>query len=197
MSGEPSPKPLPARPVRSFLLRQTKLTVVILVVSFVVDHAIHFASHEAGNVLHAFGQGLKTGSTQLQPLGLARIFFARLAESEYGWAPLAWRTPFNLTAARQRLRLAFPHLAYLPRSDEPLPPSRLLNDSAAARATQAEYDRWQQADARLEHLRFPLVKNPADRISRQRELDHAALRSLATLASKFVGLADAALHVGA
>lgn len=45
------------------------------------------------------------------PLALARTFASRLRESEYGWSPLAFAAPFNVSAAREALRRNYPEVA--------------------------------------------------------------------------------------
>lgn len=58
-----------------------------------------------------FNYQLSTVALDQHPLALARTFASRLRESEYGWAPLDFAAPFNVTAARQRLRADYPEVA--------------------------------------------------------------------------------------
>lgn len=58
-----------------------------------------------------FNYELSSVALDQHPVALVRTFASRLRESEYGWKPLSLRAPFNVTAARQRLKGEFPEVA--------------------------------------------------------------------------------------
>lgn len=108
-----------------------------------------------------FNYQLSSVALDQHPLALARTFGSHLRESEYGWRPLSLSAPFNVTAARQRLRQDYPEVSTV-RDGQPVVPraSRLK----AANATQhtermADYMRRHQA---IEAGRFAGLYNRDD-----------------------------------
>ncbi|SDS06927.1 hypothetical protein [Opitutus sp. GAS368] len=96
--------------LRRELARALKLGLVLLVAGGAVIWGLTAASpaFEAGWT--NFNYRLSGVALDQHPLALARTFASRLRESEYGWTPLSLGTPFNVTAAREALRRAYPEV---------------------------------------------------------------------------------------
>jgi hypothetical protein len=58
-----------------------------------------------------FNYELSSVALDQHPVALIRTFATRLRESEYGWRPFSALSPFNVTAARQELKQAYPEIA--------------------------------------------------------------------------------------
>jgi hypothetical protein len=96
--------------LRRELLRALKFGLVLLAAGTAIVWGLTVASpaFEAGWT--NFNYRLSGVALDEHPLALARTFASRLRESEYGWSPLSPGMPFNVTAAREALRRAYPEV---------------------------------------------------------------------------------------
>ncbi|MES1194408.1 MAG: hypothetical protein ABUL65_00850, partial [Opitutus sp.] len=96
--------------LRHELARTLKLGLVLLVAGTGIAWALAAVSPAFAAGWTNFNYRLSGVALDQHPLALARTFASRLRESEYGWAPLSWGTPFNVTAERENLRRAYPEV---------------------------------------------------------------------------------------
>ena len=124
------------------------------------------------------------------PLALARSFGNRLGESEYGWAPLSWSEPFNVTAAVEELSRTYPEFVEV-RNGVPVARSTSLARRTGVRHPDSQVKRAAAYLARyqeIERHRFQRVYgqdlfSPPD-----------ANAELGQVGTKFFGLLDSAIH---
>jgi hypothetical protein len=122
------------------------------------------------------------------PLALARVFAQRLGDNEYGWNPLDFAAPFNVTLAQQALRHEFPKVATV-QNGVPLVPRaeriRRANPELYDRRMAAYLRRYQQ----IENSRFSSLYDRDDVFTPPN-----ANVQLGILATKAFGLPDALIH---
>jgi hypothetical protein len=139
--------------LRRELARAIKSGLVLLVAGSALLWGLTACSPAIGEGWTRFNYQLSTVALDQHPLALARIFASRLRESEYGWAPLDFATPFNVTAARQSLRRDFPEVASVANGVPQIPRAAALQ-----RANPARYDQrlaaYLQRFHRIEAGRF-------------------------------------------
>ena len=97
--------------LRRELARALKLGLFLLAGSTAVVWGPNAVSPAFSAGWTNFNYQLSSVALDQHPLALARTFATRLRESEYGWSPLSFATPFNVTSARQELRRDFPEVA--------------------------------------------------------------------------------------
>ena len=96
--------------LRHELARALKLGLVLLVAGTGIAWGLAAVSPAFAAGWTNFNYRLSSVALDQHPLALARTFASRLRESEYGWHPLSPGTPFNVTAAREALRRAYPEV---------------------------------------------------------------------------------------
>lgn len=97
--------------LRRELIRASKLGLALLAGVLVLSWILTAASESFSIGWTNFNYRLSGVALDQHPLALARTFATRLRESEYGWHPLGAGAPFNVTAARERLRHDYPEVA--------------------------------------------------------------------------------------
>lgn len=123
------------------------------------------------------------------PVALARNLASRLRESEYGWRPLALAHPFNVTAARQRLRHDFPEVASVVDGVPQVPRGPALKQADAARYDQ-RIAAYLARHRQIESARFARLYDRDDPFSAPN-----ANVQLGIFVTKIFGLPDALIHV--
>jgi hypothetical protein len=123
------------------------------------------------------------------PLALARNFASRLRESEYGWKPLALTHPFNVTAARKRLRHDFPEVASVADGVPQVPRGIALKQADPARYDQ-RIAAYMARHRQIESGRFASLYDRDDPFSAPN-----ANVQLGIFITKIFGLPDALIHV--
>jgi hypothetical protein len=103
-----------ARPASRPKVRRYLVTSLVLVLfSALSDLTLRLTNPEVRKELAGFSDRIGQSIDSLQPFGLAKTFYDRLLQSEYGWRPLSWSEPFNVTAATARFREEHPECSYL------------------------------------------------------------------------------------
>ncbi len=97
--------------LRSELIQSLKIGAVLLVVGTLFGWAGSQVSAGFAARWTTFNYELSSVALDQHPVALVRTFATRLRESEYGWRPLSFTAPFNVTAAREALRRDYPEVA--------------------------------------------------------------------------------------
>jgi len=134
-----------------------------------------------------FNYRLSAVALDQHPLALARSFATRLRESEYGWNPLGFAAPFNVTAARGTLRRDFPEVASVADGVPQVPRAARLRTANAALYEQRMAD-YMTRHHRIEAGRFASLYDRDDLFSAPN-----ANVKLGLFVTKVFGLPDALL----
>lgn len=134
-----------------------------------------------------FNYQLSSVALDQHPLALARTFATRLRESEYGWRPLSFSTPFNVTATRQQLRQDYPEVATVRDGQPVVPRSARLKAANPERYTQ-RLATYLERHHEIEAGRFTSLYNRDDVFTPPN-----ANVKLGLFITKIFGLADALL----
>lgn len=189
MSAEPAAAPVPFRAwFRQELLRELRWSVVLLAAGLVAVVLAGLAWPGFAGRWNRLNYQLTGVALHQHPVALARTFAARLEAAEYGWRPLSWSAPFNVTAAREELRRDYPEVIAVVDGRPVVPREASLRRLDAARYERrlAEFTARHHA---LESARFGWLYPAEDAYSLPE--NHVLLGRLVT---KFAGLPDALLH---
>lgn len=135
-----------------------------------------------------FNYELSAAALEQHPVALVRTFATRLRENEYGWQPLGWEAPFNVSAARRQLKADYPEVAGVVDGLPQVPRAAALkraDPEGHARRMAAYRDRHD----RIEAGRFSALHDRDDPFSSPN-----ANVKLGLFVTKVFGLPDAALH---
>lgn len=171
--------------LRRELGRALRFGLILLVAGGAVIWGLTAASPAFASRWAGFNYQLSSVALDQHPLALARTFATRLRESEYGWSPLNLATPFNVTAARQKLRREYPEVASVFNGVPQVPRAMSLKAANPARYEQrlAEYMRQHN---RIESGRFTSLYDRDDMFSAPN-----ANVKLGLFVTKVFGLVDA------
>ncbi len=142
--------------------------------------------------LNAFNERVQQAVANFNPFSVHSGFSQRLSDSEYGWRPLSWAAPFNITAARwaaeQALRkeLGLPRGAFVPSPEVSDALEEVLRSGPRPREQdpQREQRRLQREEYRRRSLEI------------RRRLDSARFPwFVPTIATKIVGMPDAYMNM--
>jgi hypothetical protein len=97
--------------LRREFFRALKIGALLLVISGAGASGLSLVSESFATVWTRLNYQLSSVALDQHPVALARTFASRLGENEYGWGPLLNSTPFNITAAKKKLRAAYPEVA--------------------------------------------------------------------------------------
>src|SRR5262245_358002 len=87
--------------LRRELLRALKYGMGLLAAGTVVVWGLDAMSPRFSAGWSTFNYQLSAVALDQHPIALLRTFASRLRESEYGWHPLSFTKPFNVTTARE------------------------------------------------------------------------------------------------
>jgi len=93
------------------LVRALKHGLIFLVLGGAVVWSLTAISISFAAGWTDFNYRLSAVALDQHPLALARTFATRLRESEYGWSPLSFAAPFNVSDARAALKRDYPEVA--------------------------------------------------------------------------------------
>ncbi len=172
------------------LLAELKLSAIFLSLGLVFVIAAQFVSPSFSTAWARLNVGLTQAALEQHPTALLERFAGRLAEHEYGWHPLAWSSPFNVTHARETLRADFPEFVGVAADGRPIPvrvAAKRRADSAVSAARAAAYlARHHQ----IESGRFTRLYRDDSGFN----APDASTR-LARVVTKALGVPDALLHL--
>ncbi len=176
---------------RPWLRRQTtralKLGLVLLVGGGALIWGLTAVSPGLVDSWTRFNYELSSVALDQHPLALARLFASRLRESEYGWVPLDFATPFNVTAARASLRRDYPEVTGVFNGVPQVPRGPKLKAANPARYEQRIAD-YLLRHQRIEAGRFTSLYDRDDMFSPPN-----ANVKLGLFVTKLFGLPDALL----
>ena len=162
--------------------RALKTSALLLAGGLALVYALDAARPDFSGLWWRANYQLTHTALEQHPLALARNFGTRLGESEYGWGPLSWSTPFNITAAQEELKLEYPEFIGV-RNGTP----RARHNAALLRKDRASaYFAHHQ---KIESRRFARIYAPPDPFS-----PPDANAELGQVITKFFGLPDAAIN---
>jgi hypothetical protein len=199
----PAPSPSPAdraAPAAGFpafrawlrrqLLRELKLSALFLALALAGVLGLGTLWSGFDTRWHSLNSQLTYAALEQHPTALLGQIGGRLADSEYGWGLFSWTEPFNVTAARERLRADFPEFAGLGPDGNP----RLVRGSTRRRAdpatAAARADTYVARVRHLEARRFSHLYRPPSPFDVP-----TATERLARIVTKALGLPDALLHL--
>lgn len=90
--------------------REARLGLLLLAIAFTVVFVLHLAWPGFAAHWERLNERLARTAVHQNPLALLDAFSSRLHDSEYGWRPLSWSAPFNVTVAREQLRAEYPEI---------------------------------------------------------------------------------------
>jgi len=102
LSEPAAPRPRPK------LRRYLVMSLVLLPFTILSDLTLRLQNAQLHERLVDFSDRLGKSVEALDPFLLAKAFYNRLSDNEYGWRPLDWGAPFNLTVARERFHTEHP-----------------------------------------------------------------------------------------
>ncbi len=174
--------------LRKESLRALKLSLGLLVGGLILAWALASLSPAVAESWSGFNYQLSKVALDKHPLALARGFSSRLIDSEYGWKPIRFSAPFNVTAARQELRRDYPEVASVINGVPQVP-----REAALKKADPAKYEQRLNAYvARFQEIesgRFTKLYDRDDMFSPPN-----ANVKLGLFATKFFGLLDAIFY---
>lgn len=174
--------------LRRELRRAVKLGLILLVASTGVVWALTATSPTTAAGWAEFNYRLSAAALDEHPVALVRTFATRLRESEYGWRPLSFTAPFNVTAAQEALRRDYPEVTGVFDGVPQVPRATRLRAANPALYEQRLAAYLQRHD-RIQSGRFTSLYDRDDRFSAP-----DANVQLGLFATKLFGLADALAH---
>lgn len=174
--------------LRKELPRAGKWCGVLLLLGLALSAACHAFSPALSARWSVFNYQLSRVALDQHPVALVRTFASRLRESEYGWKPLGWPAPFNVSVARQHLKEDYPEVVSVIDGVPQVPRAAAIKRSDPARHEQrmaAYMDRHRG----IESARFSSLYDRDDPFSSPN-----ANVKLGLFATKLFGLLDAAMH---
>lgn len=195
MSAAPPTSPKPAVSafrlwLRQEFLRELRVSGVFLVLGLLAVFAADRLSANFAPAWTQFNYQLTNTALEQHPTALLDTFATRLSHTQYGWGFFSLTEPFNVSAARERLRADFPEFIGVDKTGQPIQ----VRHSALRRADTAQ--REARAAAYLE--RHHAIE--ARRFARLYPDDSpfevpAASVRLGRLVTKVLGVPDALLHL--
>jgi hypothetical protein len=190
-AASPSAQPTTFRVwLRRELLRELRLSAVFLVVGCAcVATADRLSTDFAGRWARLNYQLTYTALEQ-HPTALLDSFADRLSNTQYGWGLFSWSEPFNVTAARERLRADFPEFIGLDANGQPIPVRSSALRRAPAATQQSRAAAYLARHHEIESRRFTRLysdESPFD-------VPSPSVR-LGRLVTKTLGVPDALLHI--
>jgi hypothetical protein len=170
------------------LSRATRRSAVLLIAGIVLSAAIHAFSPSLSARWSVFNYELSSAALDQHPVALVRTFATRLRECEYGWKPLGWQAPFNVSQARRQLKEIYPEVASVIDGVPQVPRAAALKRSDPARYEQ-RLAAYMERHRSIESGRFSALYDRDDPFSSPN-----ANVKLGLFATKLFGLADACLH---
>jgi len=184
------PPPVFRHWLRREFLRELRRSAVLLVAALAIVFAADKFSPAFAPAWNRLNYQLTTVALEQHPAALREAFAERLSQTQYGWKLFAWTEPFNVTAARQRLRTDFPDFAGLDAQGKPIPVRSSSRHQADPAQQQARADAYRERYTAIESHRFAGLY-PEDSPF---EVPSATVR-LGRLVTKILGAPDAALHL--
>lgn len=199
-SPAPSPGPAGRAPAAGFpafrawlrreFVQELKLSVLFLAAALAGVFGLGALWSGFDARWHSLNSQLTYAALEQHPTALLGQIGRRLSGSEYGWALFSWTEPFNVTAARERLRTDFPEFAGIGPDGNP----RLVRGSARRRTdpatAAARADEYVARSRHLEARRFSHLYRPPSPFDVP-----TATERLARIVTKALGLPDALLHL--
>lgn len=195
MSAAPTP-PSPPAPsafrlwLRREFFRELRLSALFLVLGLLAIVAAHRLSPNFAAAWTRLNYQLANTALEQHPTALLDAFAERLSDTQYGWGVFSPTEPFNVTAARERVRADFPEFVGVDKSGQPLAvrsSSLRRADAATHRSRAAAFLERHRA---IESRRFARLYSDDSPF----EVSPASVR-LGRLVTKILGLPDAALHL--
>jgi hypothetical protein len=189
-AANPSPAPTFRQWLRGELVRELKLGALFLAAGLAVVLVAGRVSERFDGAWTRLNRQLTYVALEQHPVALMDTFATRLAHTEYGWGLFSWTEPFNVTAARERLRADFPEFLGVDRSGAPIAVRSPLRKRGAGADHEARAAQYLERHRQLETRRFARLyptENPLD-------LPDPTVR-LARIVTKLIGVPDAAGHV--
>lgn len=189
-SSSPSAPPTFRQWLRHESILELRLTAVFLVVGLVAVFAADRLSPRFGPAWMRLNYQLTNTALEQHPTALLDAFATRLSHTQYGWGFFSVTEPFNVTAARERLRADFPDFAGIDKNGQPIHvrSSSLRRGEASEReARAAAYLARHRA---IESRRFDRLYSDDSPF----EIPPASVR-LGRLVTKILGVPDAAVHL--
>lgn len=176
--------------LRHEFLRELRRGAVLLVVGLAVVFAADKFSADFGPAWSRLNYRLTNVALEQHPAALREAFADRLSQTQYGWNIFSWAEPFNVTAARARLRAEFPDFAGLDAQGRAVPMRGSSRHQSDAAQQQARADAYRERYTAIESHRFGRLY-PEDSPF---EMPGATVR-LGRLVTKILGAPDAAMHL--
>lgn len=176
---------------RRELVRSLKLGGALLLAGCALSWGLTALSNTFSAYWTTFNYQLSSVALDQHPVALIRTFASRLRDSEYGWKPLGWSAPFNVSKARQDLKKQFPEVISVIDGVPQVPRAASLKKTDPARFEQrlaAYMDRYN----RIESGRFKSLYERDDMFSPPN-----ANVKLGLFVTKLFGLIDALLFTAA
>ena len=174
--------------LRHELGRALRQGIILLVVGLIAAVGLTALSPALASGWSSFNYRLSSVALDQHPLALARTYANRLRESEYGWTPLSLTTPFNVSAARQKLRRDYPEVASVINGVPQVPRALTLRNADPARY-EARLAAYLQRYNRIESGRFTRLYDRDDLFSPPN-----ANVKLGLFVTKLFGLLDALFY---
>lgn len=190
------PSPPPATPptfrrwLRQEFLRELRLSALFLVVGLLAVVVADWTSPRFAPAWTRLNYQLTHTALEQHPTALLDAFAERLAHTQYGWGLFSFTEPFNVTAARERLRADFPEFVGVDRHGQPLAVRSSSLRRPATATHQARAAAFLERHRAIESRRFARFY-PDDSPF---EVPSSSVR-LGRLVTKILGVPDAALHL--
>jgi hypothetical protein len=174
--------------VRRESIRAVKLSAGLLAIGLILAWVLSSLSPAVAEGWSSFNYRLSKVALDQHPLALARGFSSRLIDSEYGWKPISFTAPFNVTAARKELRREYPEVATVVDGVPQVP-----REAALKKADPVKYEQrlkvYLARFQKIESGRFTKLYDRDDMFSPPN-----ANVKLGLFATKFFGLPDSIFH---
>lgn len=174
--------------LRGELTRALKVSAALLTGGLLISAGLGAVSSAFAARWTTFNYQLSSVALDQHPVALIRTFASRLRESEYGWKPLALGAPFNVTAARERLKADYPEVVGVIDGTPQVPRALSLRRADATRYEQ-RLATYMERHQRIESGRFLSLYERDDMFSPPN-----ANVKLGLFVTKFFGLPDAMFH---
>ncbi len=186
MSAPFAPAPEPFRPwLKREFVREAKFGLVLFVLAVIAVSGARKLWSGFDALWDRLNYQLSRTALNQHPLGIARTFGGRLGDSEYGWNPLSWSAPFNVTAARAELRHDYPEVIGVFNGEPVVPRADSLRRQDPARYN-ARIAAFTERHRQIESRRFTWLHGEEDTFSRP---DPTA--TLGQMVTKILGFPDA------
>lgn len=177
--------------IRAWLRREAKRegkhALLFLAVAFTVVFVLHLFWAGFGAHWTRLNERLARTAVHQNPLALLDTFSSRLHDSEYGWRLLSWSAPFNVSVARDELRIEYPEIIAVRDGQTVVPREESLRRLDVQRFNSRQAD-FLQRYLKIEQYRFTWLYGEEDNVAVP---DQSS--ALGQLATKVIGLPDAVL----